>query len=55
MISVKLFNNRFRGTSLWNRDDCVRVLMCNRDRGVRDFSQQVHQFTYAIIDHPPVS
>lgn len=42
-------------TSLGNRDDCVRVLMCNSDGGVRNLGQQVHQVTYAIVDHPPVS
>lgn len=54
MIRVFLIS-AFILTSLWNRDDCLRVLMSNSDCGVRNLCQQVHQVTYAIVNYPPVS
>lgn len=42
-------------TSLWDRYDCVHVLLCYGDCGVGDLCQQVHQVTYAIVNDPPVS
>lgn len=41
-FQISVFNNQFEQTSLWNRDDCVCVLMGDRDSSVRDLSQQVH-------------
>lgn len=41
-------------TSLGNTDDCVRGLLCYGDGFVRDFSQQIHQITEAVVNHPPI-
>lgn len=48
-------DNRFNWTSLWNRDDCVHVLMYDGDCGVGDLCEQVHYSTNTIVSHTPVS
>lgn len=45
----------FNWTSLWNRDDRVRVPVLDSDGGVGDLRQQVHYFTHPIVANAPVS
>ena len=54
-IFKSIFFTAFGQTSLGNRDDGVRVLMCDSDGGVGDLRQQVDQVTYAVVNYPPVS
>lgn len=41
-------------TSFGNRDECVTVLLCDRDGRVWNLGQQVHQITHPILHHLPV-
>lgn len=45
---------RCNGTSLWNRDDCVRVLLRDSDCSVGDLCEQVHDLTHTIVSNTPV-
>lgn len=48
-------DNCVNWTSLWNRDDCVHVLVHDSDCSVGDLYEQVHYFTHTIVSNTPVS